>query len=101
MKTLLIRYRTHAEHAAENLALIQGVFDQLRREAPPGLDYQVLRSTDGCVFMHLVRIGGADDHNPLPTMQAFRQFQARLGDRCSEPPQATELTPVEHYQARA
>lgn len=100
MKTLLVTYRVHAEHAAENLALIRSVFDQLDRETPVGLHYRVFRSVDGYTFFHLAQFVNADGPNPLPDLQAFKQFQLGLRSRCSDMPQATELSQVECYEAR-
>ena len=47
---------------------------------------------DGVSFVHVASIEKEDGSNPLSGTDAFKAFQKDIGDRCNEPPAATELT---------
>jgi hypothetical protein len=97
MNTVLVRYKTHADKAADNEALIHAVFDELRGSAPAGLRYSAFKLADGSTFVHLATIDTADGSNPLVTLDSFKRFQAGLRERCVEPPVATDLALVDGY----
>ena len=81
MDWTLIRYRTRPEKTDENAALVRAVFEELKAETPPGLRYMAMQLPDG-VFVHLVSTG--EGANPLPALEAFRAFQARIRERQEE-----------------
>jgi len=93
----MIRYTVKADRAAENESYITKVFEQLHREKPDGLRYASFKLEDGVSFVHLVSVEGADGHDPLPELPAFRAFVADIGDRCAEPPVAVDLREVGSY----
>ncbi len=97
MKTVLVRYRTRDDKAAENEGLIRGVFDELRGYAPQGLRYATFKLADGSSFVHLATLDTADGGNPLLTLDSFKRFQQGLRERCVEPPVAVDLFPVDAY----
>ena len=99
MKTVLVRYTTRDDKAAENEALIHGVFDELRGKAPQGLRYTTFKLADGSSFVHLATLDTADGSNPLLTLDSFKRFQQGLRERCVEPPVAVDLFPVDAYWA--
>jgi hypothetical protein len=92
----LIRYRTHPEHAEQNQRLIRAVFAELAEARPPGVHYIAFRLDDGVSFVHLVTLDG--DDNPLPSMGAFQEFQAGLGERIAEGPIPADATEVGSYR---
>jgi hypothetical protein len=103
MKTIMVRYKTSATHAATNETLVRAVFDELRARAPRGIRYATYRlgdeaTLDGTTFVHIATLETPED-NPLAALPAFRAFQEqlRLKDRCVEPPVVTELTAVDSY----
>jgi hypothetical protein len=97
MKTVLVRYKTHARHADENEALVHAVFDELRASTPAGLRYRTFKLDDGATFVHLAMLDTTDGSNPLPSMDSFKRFQQGLPERCEEPPVVTELAAVDEY----
>ncbi len=97
MKTVLVRYKTHADKASENEALIHAVFDELRRTAPPGLQYGAFKLADGASFVHFATVDTADGTNPLTSLPSFKEFQRGIKDRCVEPPVAVDLVAVDSY----
>lgn len=97
MKTVLVRYQTHADKATENEALIHAVFDELRASAPTGLRYTTFTLADGVSFVHLATIDTADGSNPLVSLDSFKRFQLGLPERCAEPPVATDLVLVDRF----
>ena len=96
MRTVMVRYRAKDEEkAAENEALIRGVFAELAQKAPGGVRYASYRF-DGTSFMHVATIETTDPH-PLTTLPAFQRFTEKIKERCVEPPVTTEMTPVGWY----
>jgi hypothetical protein len=94
--TVIVRYRTRADAAAENQRLVEQVFAQLATEDPDGLRYAAFRLPDGVTFVHVAVVEGAD--NPLPGTAAFQEFQRTLGDRCAEPPAPEAATVIGAYR---
>src|SRR5690348_18364397 len=92
----MIRYKVKAERAEENQHFVENVFEELRRNNPPGLHYATFKLKDGVSFVHIVSRDPAD--NPLSQSPAFQAFQAGIQDRCEEPPVAVELEEVGSYQ---
>jgi hypothetical protein len=43
-------------------------------------------------FVHIAET--EEGRNPLPEVQAFKDFSAGIADRCDEPPTVRELTEV-------
>ncbi len=92
----VVRYRTTPEAAEENAQLVRAVYDELGRVAPDGFRYVTFRLEDGVSFVHVaVQEDGSD--NPLPTLDAFQQFQAGLPERVVEDPQPSPATIVGSY----
>ncbi len=100
MKRSLIRYRTKPEATDENERLIEAVFAELHATSPAGVAYLALKLGDGS-FIHFVAVDPALPANPIPTLDAFRAFQAGVRDRCSEAPQSGEVTVVGNYRMLA
>ena len=96
MKTLMVRYTTSSpEHAETNAQLVRAVFDELRARSPEGIRYATYRLPDGVTFIHLAT--HAADTARLTSLPAFQAFQAKIKERCSEPPVVTELSIVDSY----
>ncbi|HET6280309.1 MAG TPA: hypothetical protein VFH73_05070 [Polyangia bacterium] len=96
MKTIMVRYKTSAEHADANEAPVRAVFNELRSRAPVGLRYASYRLQDGVTFVHIAT-HQASGENPLTTLPSFKAFQKQLKDRCVEPPVVTEMSAVDSY----
>ena len=95
MDWTLIRYRTHPEKADENADLVRAVFRALKAETPPGLRYMAMQLPDG-VFVHLVST--EEGANPLPALEAFRAFQARIRERQAERAEFQEVEILGDYR---
>ena len=89
----MVRYKVHADRAAENETAIRRVFEQLAREQPSGLRYGAFKSSDGQTFIHFVVTEG-QDNNPLNKLDAFQAFTAGVRSRCEEMPVRVELAEV-------
>jgi hypothetical protein len=99
MKTIMVRYKVSSEAlAAENEALVRGVFDELRAREPAGIHYASYRLADGLTFVHIATIA-APQQNPLTELESFKLFQDRLKDRCVELPALVELSAIDSYGA--
>lgn len=98
MKRVMVRYRVKAERAEENRRHIAAVFAELERARPAGLRYASFTLDDQVTFVHLASIETADGTNPLVALAAFRDFTARIRDRCEEPPVTSELHEVGAYR---
>jgi hypothetical protein len=96
MKTVIVRYKVKASAVEQNEALIRAVFEQLERDQPEGLRYQVFKQADGVSFVH-VSAFEASEGNPLTKLQAFKHFAAGVQERCEEGPTTSELQPIGRY----
>jgi hypothetical protein len=95
MTQMLIRYKTRPEATAQNRLLIENVFTELKARSPQDLRYAALMLADGS-FVHVVEYTGSE--SPLRQVDAFRAFQAGIGDRCAEGPVVNEVTVVGNYR---
>jgi hypothetical protein len=93
----MVRYKVKPDRAAENESYIAKVFEQLQRDQPPGLRYASFKLADGVSFVPIVSLEAADG-NPLGELAAFKEFTARIKERCEEPPIAADLTEVGSYR---
>lgn len=94
--TKLIRYKTKPDAQAQNKALIESVFAELKQTSPDGIRYAALMLADGS-FVHIVTHSDGIA-NPLPQLSAFQVFQAGIGDRCAERPAVNEVTVIGNYR---
>lgn len=92
MKCVLVRYTVKPGHAARNEELVRAVYRELDETQPAGLRYATFVLDDGQSFVHLAEIEA--EPNPLPEVRAFKAFQTDLGQRCEQPPAATELREI-------
>jgi hypothetical protein len=90
MSTTIVRYRVKPGMEEENAALVRAVYAELSSVSPPGCGYATFR--DGADFVHV-----AFGSPPLSELAAFREFQAGLGERCSEPPRVLRDAAVGTY----
>ena len=96
MKRTLIRYKTKPEMADTNAALIAEVFAELKAAKPEGVRYLSLRLDDDS-FVPFVET--EDDATvTLPSLAAFKAFQAGVRQRCIESPQASGAIIVGNYR---
>jgi hypothetical protein len=97
MARRLIRYRTRPDRADANQRLVEAVFTELQARNPEGVRYLVLRTPEGA-FFHLVAFENGGGTSALTTLPAFQEFQRELRARCSEPPEAMEVTVVGNHR---
>jgi hypothetical protein len=95
MKRTLIRYKTKPDASEENRRLIAEVFKELHVKLPEGVRYMVLSLDDGS-FFHFVET--EDDNSSIPQLDAFKEFQAKIRERCAEPPKSGEAMIVGNYR---
>jgi hypothetical protein len=94
----MIRYTVKRDRAAENERYIAAVFEELKRESPPGLRYASLKLEDGKSFVHIVSYEVANGSDPLRDLPAFKAFRDEIGDRCENQPVTVALTEVGSYR---
>lgn len=99
MRTTVVRYKVHPQHAEENAALIAEVFAALERRRPAGLGYQAMRGKDGVTFTHVAAVDPALPGHPLTSLPEFRAFVAGIRDRCAEQPEQLESAVLDRYPA--
>jgi len=98
MRQVMVRYKIKPDRVAENEELVRAVYDELRRTAPAGLRYATFRLDDGVSFVHLSVTDTEDGHNPLSDVNAFKEFQANIAERCEEAPVVTELREIGSFR---
>jgi hypothetical protein len=94
----MVRYRVKPEYAARNEELVRGVYDELHRTTPEGINYATFVLDDGVSFVHFASFAHDDGGNPLADVAAFRAFQENIGERCDEAPHAISLREVGSYR---
>jgi len=97
MKRVIIQYTIKPERADENQQFVEKVFEELRRNSPPGMRYVTFKQADNRTFMHLVSVEVENADSPLTQSASFKAFQADLMKRCEVPPAFTDLTVVGSY----
>jgi hypothetical protein len=98
MKRIMVRYKVKPDQAGENQRYVEKVFEELRKDSPPGLRYATFKQNDGVSFVHIVSIETETGDNPLSHSPAFEAFQAGIKERCEEQPVVTDLEEVGSYQ---
>jgi hypothetical protein len=93
---VIVRYRVKPERLEEHLALVRAVFAELAETAPAGIRYGAFQRADRLSFVHVAHVSAAA--NPLQALASFRAFTEKVAERCDEPPETTELTPVGTYE---
>jgi hypothetical protein len=94
----MVRYKVKPDRVAENEELVRAVYAELHRTEPAGLRYATFQLDDGVSFVHLAST--EDGQTPLPELQAFRQFQENIRERCDEAPVASELREIGSFPPR-
>ena len=93
---VIARYRVKREFVSLNEELVQAVYRSLEELAPPDFVYETYRLEDGQTFVHHSRRTG-DEPVPLPSLPAFREFQAELAERCEWGPLVEEASEVGRF----
>jgi hypothetical protein len=96
MRRVMVRYRVKPGQAERNEQLVRAVYEELHRADPAGFSYATFRLDDGLTFVHLAQSESRE--SPLPALEAFREFQQGIADRCDEPPVVTELSEVGSFR---
>lgn len=94
MRSIVVRYRTHADQSDANDALVRTVFDELATGRHAGFRYACFRSGDEFVHLAVIDDSGV---NPLADLASFAAFQAGLTDRCASPPVVADTALVGSY----
>jgi hypothetical protein len=98
MGVVVVRYKTKADRADENQALVEKVFGELKAANPAGLRYATFRLADGVTFVHVASIETDDGTNPLGATPAFAEFLEGINERCDDGPAASDATVVGSYR---
>jgi hypothetical protein len=93
MRTVMVRYKVKPHRVAENAELVRAVYEELHRVNPSGLRYATFKLDDGVSFVHIAVETGREG-SPLPQLEAFKEFQQNIRERCEEMPVVTELSAV-------
>jgi hypothetical protein len=95
----IIQYRVKAERAAENVAAIRAVFDELHRVRLKGVRYAVFVQADGVTFMHLVAFDSAQQGEAFSSLATFRAFREGVKARCETVPVVSAVSEITAYGA--
>ena len=91
-RQVMVRYKVKPDRIEEHEKLIRDVFAELALSSPAGIRYGAFKQKDGLSFVHLALITA--ENNPLDAIAAFRAFSERIKERCDEPPNVIDLTPI-------
>jgi hypothetical protein len=94
--SVVVRYQTRPETAAENAGLVEAVYAALAELQPAGFLYRTYLLADGVTFVHIADLEGGE--NPLPSLPAFASFQRELPQRCAVMPDPSPASIVGSYE---
>jgi hypothetical protein len=97
-RRVIVRYKVKPDRVVENEELVRAVYDELHRVQATGTRYATFKLDDGVSFVHLASNENQDGRNPLLDLQAFKQFQENIDDRCDEAPVVTELGEIGSFR---
>jgi|SRR5580704_13026257 hypothetical protein len=97
MKRTLVRYKIKPEQVADNVRLIERVFEELKAKTLDNARYMVLQLNDG-TFVHFATVESMDGNHPITSLESFRAFQSGIKERCIELPQSGDATIVGNYR---
>jgi hypothetical protein len=100
LSNVVVIYTVLPDAKVEHVRLIEAVFAQLQAERPDNIDYQVMCLEDGVTFVHTSTAETPDGSNPLPELDAFKQFGRGIADRVSTLPSANAAEVVGNYRGR-
>jgi hypothetical protein len=89
-RATLVRYTAKPGRAAENQALAQAVFKDLKAMPPQPFAYALLR--DGDDFLHLFINLAADNADGVVERDSFKAFTAGSADRWIGPPEVARYS---------
>ncbi len=98
MKRIMVRYRVKSDRADENRRYVKNVFSELEKSAPDGIRYASFVQPDGVSFVHIASIETDDGSNPLAELEAFKDFQEEIKDRCDDAPTTSPLIEIGSYR---
>jgi len=94
---VVVTYQIKPDSLDEHVRLIEGVFDQLRGDAPSNVEYKVMKLEDGVSFVHVSTADTPDGANPLPALEAFQAFAKELDARITTSPSVANATIIGSY----
>jgi hypothetical protein len=98
MALTVARYTVKPGLEERNAELVRAVYSELSALSPTGFRYATYRLDDGRTFVHVAELDG-EGKNPLPSLKAFREFQAGVRERCERGPEVSEAELVGRFGA--
>jgi hypothetical protein len=99
MKRTIVRYTVKPGQEDINADLVRAVYSELADLKPEGLKFATYRLDDGRTFIHIAE-QESDGDSPLPSVPAFRAFQAGVRERCEWGPAAEGAEEIGRYAAK-
>jgi hypothetical protein len=96
MSVMMLRPRVKAESVSEVDAAVTRMFSAINQAQPKGVRYASCKLSDGQTYVILLELEDGIE-NPLPPVQAFRDFQEGLKSWLAEPPTPEQLTVLGSY----
>jgi hypothetical protein len=93
MGRTVARYTVKPGLEEHNAELVRAVYRELTELRPDGFSYVTYLLDDGRTFIHIAEQEG-DADTPLPSLTAFREFQAGIRDRCEWGPRVSRAEVV-------
>jgi len=95
MKIVKVSYTTSADYAAQNIANVRAVMNELQQLNAGGINYNTCLQEDGKTFIHTAFFKTEEDEHILNELSSFKQFRQALKASDPEvPPKQDRLTLV-------
>lgn len=94
MKAIRVQYTVKQEFVDTNRANIAAVMEELRAKGDVGVQYTAFLGPDGKTFTHVVVLRDEEASGVVPSLDAFKTFQAQLRQNVEVPPAAEDWAVV-------
>jgi flavodoxin len=97
MKQVHIYYKVDPGSVEEIAGLIRGVYGELDETKPQGYASETLQLSTGNEFIQIASLEDETQDWPATQLEAFKPFEAALGEHCIEPPAVMPAASIARY----
>lgn len=99
MKQVHIYYKVDPGSVEEITELIRGVYAELDEVTPQGYNSETLQLSTGNEFIQIATLEDEAQEWPATQLDAFKPFEAALGEHCVESPAVMQASSIARYSS--
>ena len=93
----LVQYTIKPDQVAKNENLVREVYKELHDSKIEGFHYATFKMPDGVTFVHLAFGDNEEAGKKFRDLQAFKNFQSNIKERCETLPAVSAITEIGTY----